>query len=509
MLCRDVSGTVQAHPLLTHTALVVPRARPSPGPVLASLPALESLDLSWNGELRGGIGHLADCAKLKRLSLSGTVVSADPAAIRKLLHALPDEEGTRFVLMAVKPCIGAAVAQAIKTHLWNSFTPLSEWDRAGGRIKTDAAGANVVELNLSHTQLSIDLEDLGFLLSNLLKLAALDLSGNGASLTGDLIHLMTCRKLKRLTLTGCPAILANAEGLKGCRNRPLLHLLVQEWLRSNSHVTSEEHNAAALATLKDADDEDEKKESGGPKDAVVASPTRASVYGRGKQVEPMRALLKSLLLELLPIVTSNSVGGGGASNSSGRKGSDGGSTDGDLNAAKRVLLELKPYIKTKKFTDSWTLDRPIEDFVFILDEPPASSATTSASVVALPQAADGGHSGRTVRGVVMHREGDGDDEDDEFHHHHHHYDHHHHGNGGARHLLGTSSVPALGASASSSVSMSNSHSSSRLSGIMGSTGAMGQQPPPRVTGLNLQGYVQFLTLRSISSSLVQRCRLLN
>ena len=109
----------------------------------------------------------------------------------------------------------------------------------------------------------------------------------------------------------------------------------------------------------------------------------------------------------------------------------------------------------------------------------------------------------------MHREGDGDDEDDEFHHHHHHYDHHHHGNGGARHLLGTSSVPALGASASSSVSMSNSHSSSRLSGIMGSTGAMGQQPPPRVTGLNLQGYVQFLTLRSISSSLVQRCRLLN
>ena len=75
------------------------------------------------------------------------MVTADPNAIRSMLHALPDEEGTRFVLMAVKPSIGEAVAQAIKTHLWNSFTPLSEWDRAGGRIKTDAAGANIVEVS--------------------------------------------------------------------------------------------------------------------------------------------------------------------------------------------------------------------------------------------------------------------------------------------------------------------------------------------------------------------------
>ena len=69
------------------------------GPVLSLLKSLEALDLSWNAKLSGEIGYLSGCTQLKRLSISGTVVSADPAGIRALLHALPDEECTRFVLM--------------------------------------------------------------------------------------------------------------------------------------------------------------------------------------------------------------------------------------------------------------------------------------------------------------------------------------------------------------------------------------------------------------------------
>ena len=34
------------------------------GPVLARLSALESLDLSWNAGLSGGIGHLAACTQV-------------------------------------------------------------------------------------------------------------------------------------------------------------------------------------------------------------------------------------------------------------------------------------------------------------------------------------------------------------------------------------------------------------------------------------------------------------
>ena len=75
------------------------------------------------------------------------------------------------------------------------------------------------QLNLSHTQLTMELEDLGFLLSNLHKLVALDLSSNGPGVTGDLVHLLGCRKLRRLTLSGCPAIRADVKRLKGCRNR--------------------------------------------------------------------------------------------------------------------------------------------------------------------------------------------------------------------------------------------------------------------------------------------------
>ena len=201
------------------------------------------------------------------------------------------------------------------------------------------------ELNLSHAELGIDLDDLAYLLSNLTKLEVLDLSGNGKGLTGDLVHLMGCKKLKSITLTGCLAVQVDVRVLGECRNRVLLHLLVQEWLRSNSHVTI--HESRELTS-----------------DTHEGRPAQFGTTSRETHVESIRQLLRILLKELLPL-NDNSK----AKNDS----------DGFNNAMKRVLLELKPYIKTKKFTEAWNLENDITDFVYYLPESNLSSSSSSSS----------------------------------------------------------------------------------------------------------------------------------
>ena len=284
--------------------------------------------------------------------------------------------------------------------------------------------------------------------------------------------------------------------------KPLLHLVVQEWLRSNSHVTALEHSDTSSserdndASVKDGDEQKEQHQQHQHQSTAsvsspvsVSSPTRASVHGRSEQVGPMRKLLRSLLLELLPPPNngknnSNKNRRGSvigamafrARDTSAAVSASGGITDNDVNAAKRILLELKPFIKTKKFTESWTLDKPVEEFVYIMDDgsasTPSSSATSSSSFVssfeaggkkAAHHAANGDdeRGRRIVRGVVV----GGDEDDDE--------DGESVGDRSEREprrFLGSSaSAPGLLSSASSK-----------------SGGGVGSEPK-LVTGLNLQG----------------------